>query len=276
MSVPNAAPRTALSPHVAAEGNAIPSFSFEQMERMANSIAKSGLFGVRTPDQALALMLISQAEGRHPALSALEYHVIQGKPTLKADTQLSRYLAAGGTVKWLDYTDEKVSAVFTHPQSGAIKIEWTIERAKKVQQFNNDTKKFEALTDKLNWRNYPRAMLRSRTISEGVRASYPGVTVGRYTPEELEDGVVEIDVTPVSIDEAVTRATEVRNPLTAEECEEHLKAMKAAPDLAALALAFSSAWTHATEAKDIDTRNAFKKLYDGRKEELGTPKEMPS
>ena len=48
-------------------------FSFADMERLAESIAKSRLFGIQTPDQALTLMAISQAEGRHPALAASEY-----------------------------------------------------------------------------------------------------------------------------------------------------------------------------------------------------------
>ena len=36
---------------------------FVDMQRMAISIARSGLFGVRTPDQALALMLVVAGRG---------------------------------------------------------------------------------------------------------------------------------------------------------------------------------------------------------------------
>ena len=35
---------------------------FQQMERMAIAVAKSGMFGARTPEQAMALMLMAQAE----------------------------------------------------------------------------------------------------------------------------------------------------------------------------------------------------------------------
>ena len=41
--------------------------SIPDVERMAIAIAKSGLFGAKSPEQAFALMLIAQAEGRHPA-----------------------------------------------------------------------------------------------------------------------------------------------------------------------------------------------------------------
>ena len=97
MSTTNATPRTAVATRVAADGNSV---TFEQMERMASAVAKSGLFGVKTADQALALMLVAQAEGRSPAVAAQEYHIIQGRPALKADTLLARYQQAGGTVKF--------------------------------------------------------------------------------------------------------------------------------------------------------------------------------
>ncbi|MBL0320418.1 MAG: hypothetical protein IPP74_14180, partial [Alphaproteobacteria bacterium] len=42
------------------------------------------------------------------------------------------------------------------------------------------------LTDKEVWKSYPRGMLRSRCISEGVRTVYPGIISGIYTDEEVE------------------------------------------------------------------------------------------
>lgn len=266
-----AAPRTALAPHVAAEGNRGLSATFEQMERMAQSIAKSGLFGVKTADQALALMLISQAEGRSPALAAQEYHVIQGRPSLKADTLLSRFQQAGGTVKWTEYTDARVAATFSHPQGGSVSVDWAIERAKAVKTWDRESKKWEALTDKLNWQNYPRAMLRARVISEGVRTCYPGVAIGIYTPEEIQDGAAEIDVTPVSQDEAIKATIESRTALTAAEREEHLKAMRESEDQETLAKIFSAAWKHASDARDAAARAEFKTAYDARKSQLAQP-----
>jgi hypothetical protein len=41
------------------------------------------------------------------------------------------------------------------------------------------------LTGKDNYKKFPRQMLRARVISEGVRAVYPGVLQGMYTPEEV-------------------------------------------------------------------------------------------
>ena len=72
----------------------------DQIERMAISVAKSGLFGVKNPDQAMALMLIAQAEGLHPAIAARDYHIINGRPALRADAMLARFQNAGGRVEW--------------------------------------------------------------------------------------------------------------------------------------------------------------------------------
>jgi len=148
----------------------------DQIQTMATAIAKSGLFGMKTPEQAMALMLVAQAEGYSPALAARDYHVIQGRPALKADAMLARFQAAGGKVEWKKYTDAEVSAVFSHPQGGTLELSWTFEQAKRI-----------GLTGKDNWKNYPRAMLRARVISEGIRTIYPGVVAGSYTPEEVQD-----------------------------------------------------------------------------------------
>jgi len=151
---------------------------------MAMAIAKSGLFGIKTTDQALALMLIAQAEGLHPAIAARDYHIIQGRPALKSDAMLARYQQNGGKVQWHDYTDQKVSATFSHPAGGSVKIDWDMARAKQA-----------GLGGKDNWNKYPRQMLRARVISEGVRATAPGCNTGFYTPEEVQD-FEPINVTP--------------------------------------------------------------------------------
>jgi hypothetical protein len=146
------------------------------IERMAAAVAASKLFGISDVNQAMSLMLIAQAEGMHPAIAARDYHVIQGRPALKADAMLARFQNAGGKVKWNAYTDEKVSGTFSHPSGGEVTIEWDMLRAKAA-----------GLADKDNWKKYKRQMLRARTISEGVRTVCPGVTAGLYTPEEIQD-----------------------------------------------------------------------------------------
>jgi hypothetical protein len=146
------------------------------IQTMAVAVVKSQLFGMKTVEQATALMLIAQAEGYHPALAARDYHIIQGRPTLKAETMMARFQQQGGKVEWKTLTDTEVTAVFSHPSGGSASITWTFEQAKKA-----------GLTNKDNWKNYPRAMLRARVVSEGIRTVFPGVVLGVYTPEEVQD-----------------------------------------------------------------------------------------
>jgi len=139
--------------------------TLDEMSKMAAAVVKSKLFGFETQEQAFAIMMIAQAEGRPAALAARDYHVIKGKPALKADAMLARFQQAGGVVEWTTYDDTKVSGKFSHPQScpKPVEIIWTIEQARKA-----------GLTGKDVWRNYPRAMLRSRVVPEGIRRVSPG------------------------------------------------------------------------------------------------------
>jgi len=165
------------------------------IEKMAVAIAKSKMFGMKTTEEAFALMLIAQAEGMHPAIAARDYHVIQGRPTLKADAMLARFQNAGGKVQWDVYTDAEVTGTFSHPQGGSLKLTWTFAQAKTI-----------GLTGKDNWKYYPRAMLRARCISEGIRTVYPGCVVGTYTAEELEEIPKAKDMGMAEVVEEITAA----------------------------------------------------------------------
>lgn len=165
------------------------------MQTMAEAIAQSGLFGIKTPTQALALGLLCQAEGRHPAEAARDYHIIQGRPTLKADAMLARFQQAGGRVEWTRYDDQAVVGVFTHPSGGKLTLEWTIERAKAA-----------GLASKEVWKQYPRNMLRSRVISEAIRTVYPGVLSGCYLEDEIETVVHSAPVAALPVPAFPTEA----------------------------------------------------------------------
>jgi hypothetical protein len=89
---------------------------------------------------------------------------------------MARFQQQGGKVDWKILTDEEVTATFSHPSGGSATITWTFEQARKA-----------GLTGKDNWKNYPRAMLRARVVSEGIRTVFPGVVLGVYTPEEVQD-----------------------------------------------------------------------------------------
>ena len=229
---------------------------YQVQERMAHSLVKSGLFGLQGVDQALALMAIAEAEGKHPAIIARDFNIIQGRPAKKAEAMMRDFCAAGGTVKWHALDDTIADATFAHPQGGTARITWDMARAQQA-----------GLTSRGDmYRKYPRAMLRSRCVSEGVRTVAPFATSGVYTPEEVGDMVNETpaagprDVTPEKPDGVPT--------LGAEAVAEHLTAIREALDLEALKSAYRTAYSEAKRAADVDALEAFSQAKDRRKLEL--------
>jgi hypothetical protein len=150
---------------------------FADMQQMAKAIADSRLFGLTDVNQVLALGMVAQAEGHAFATAARDYHVIQGRPALKADAMMARFQAAGGKVEWTLYTDTVVTGVFSHPNGGSVQIDWTLEQAQRIGLVKPGS----------GWQKFPRAMLRSRCISEGIRTVFPGSVTGFYSPEEVQD-----------------------------------------------------------------------------------------
>lgn len=224
------------------------------MERMAIAVSKSNLFGCKTPEQAMSLMLLAQAEGVHPAKAIQDYHIIDGRPALRADAMLARFQAAGGRVEWLEYTDQIVRGKFSHPQGGTIVVDWDQSRAKAA-----------GLMNRKNWQSYPRQMLRARVISEGVRTVYPGASSGIYTAEEVQDMV---EAKPVTAAEVVVEAKPVATLLDEMERADHLAAIEGAADLAELKRAFSTAYSVAMRASDVDALNDFERAKNARKAAL--------
>ena len=153
---------------------AVPAFTMNEIERVAEAIARGGLFGSKDPYAVLTLCMLAQAEGQHPAVVFRDYHIISGKPSKKAEAMQRDFLMAGGKIEWHRLDDECADATFSHPTGGSARISWDKARVKQAQLGGN------AMHSK-----YPRQMLRARVISEGVRTVFPGATSGLYVPDEV-------------------------------------------------------------------------------------------
>ena len=190
---------------------------YVELEKMSKALGINKMFG-KTPEELLPLMLIAQAEGKHPAIAAQEYDIIQGKPAINSKSALARFQQAGGSIQWNERSDLRAAATFTHPQGGSLEIVWTIERAKQAQ-----------LTTKDNWKKYPAQMLASRVVAEGVRAVFPACLSGMYTTEEVQDfDAPRGKVMPIKAEvveaEIVPRDDETANKLDACQTIEELQA----------------------------------------------------
>jgi hypothetical protein len=148
----------------------------DDLQVIAAQVARSRLWGL-DESQAFALMLLAHSKGLHPVQAVERYHVVNGKPVMKADAILAEFQASGGIVTWHRHDETECSATFTcNGISQPVTITWTIEDAKRADLLRNPT-----------WSKYPRQMLKARVISEGIKMAMPGVSIGIYTPEEAMD-----------------------------------------------------------------------------------------
>jgi len=163
---------------------------FAVMEKTADVMAKSGLFPIwNSKERVMTLMMLCQSEGIDPLSAVNRYDYINGRIAKKATAIQADFQAAGGKVEWLESTNE-IAKVKLTTKEGQVHIEtFTIEDAGRAQLVKPNS----------GWTKYPKAMLRARSLTFGVRAVDPGSLNLMMSSEEAVDvpQVAEINVTPV-------------------------------------------------------------------------------
>jgi outer membrane biosynthesis protein TonB len=204
--------------------NALALTSLDDIDRVAGTIAQSGMFGMSKKEQAATLLMICMAEGRHPIAALKRYHIIDGRPSMRADAMQGDFQAWGGKIIWHSRTDAMVAATFIDKET---KLDAALEK-RAVERFKlawrlsflaPDAKEYSATVDKMaelsrageetiirtfadaeakglavgkygikdNWRQSPRQMLTARTITEGIRLMAPGIIAGMLEEGEAQD-----------------------------------------------------------------------------------------
>ena len=82
------------------------------IKTLGGAIFKSGIFGLDKPEQGEILAMQCLTERKSPLELARTYHFIQGQLAIRSDALLAKYHQAGGSVTWIERTDEKVKAEF--------------------------------------------------------------------------------------------------------------------------------------------------------------------
>ena len=164
---------------------------------------KSGIMGVATPGDGAVVALTCMCEGITPLEFAKTYHIINGRPSMRADMMHAKFRSSGGRVTWINMGDDGKAAEATFEYDGqSAVIKYTIEDARNV------------VGDKLdkpdsNWKKDRGAMLRARLITKAIRILAPELIAGVYTPEELEDsGAVS---TPAATKDRAARRKELES-----------------------------------------------------------------
>lgn len=153
-------------------------FTLAELQTMAVAIAKSGIFpSCKTPENAMALMLLCQAEGIHPMQAARRFHIINGTCSMRSDAMQAEFMRQGGKVKWIKSDAAEAKAEFSHASAGSTVFSFTTLEAEKAGLVKPGS----------GWSKFPAAMCRARCISGGIRMILPGVVCGLYTDEEVAD-----------------------------------------------------------------------------------------
>jgi hypothetical protein len=132
--------------------------------------------GFKTPEQATVAMLLALAEGIPLGRVIHEYHVINGRLSLRSECMLARFQKAGGTIQYIDRGPACVTVCASHPKGGSLTVSWTMTRAREAGLTSNPT-----------WQKHPTAMLAARATAEAVRAVYPACLSGIIAEEEAEE-----------------------------------------------------------------------------------------
>lgn len=168
--------------------------------RGAQYLLKSGLVpaDIKTPEAAMFIILAGRDLGMSPVQSLRSIRVIKGKVEVAADAQLGKFHTSGGRSRFLTLTNDAAKLELSAPWLTAPHVEtFTIEDAR-LAQLGGD-----------NWRKYPKAMLRSRAITAGLKSIGFDATAGVYAPGEIGGDVQVIGDEVVAAEvQTTTDATE--------------------------------------------------------------------
>lgn len=166
-----------------------------------------------------SLLNCNEAQGEAAALTCLQegltpidfvrrYHLIQGKPVMRADAMLAELrLNHGGDFKIVERSPERAAIVITRGDQ-SFEAEFTWEEAQQSRwPWKNWQDHDKGLKD--NWATPTdrKSMLWARLVSDTLRAFIPELCSGVYTPEEMGD---VIDSTATVVSSVPMSATEFR------------------------------------------------------------------
>jgi len=154
-----------------------------EMIQLGEVFERSGMFGCSQQGQGLIIVMTCVQAGITPLEFVERYHIIDGRPSMRADAMLARFLELGGRYDVVERTSEmaSINCAYKNAQYGA-RLTWD---EAKVEPFTKDKNG----KVKRNWAS-PRTrmqMLWARVVSDAVRTVCPIVCQGSYTPEEITD-----------------------------------------------------------------------------------------
>jgi len=198
---------------------------WSMIQEQAKVLVKTGMLPetIKRPEQAIAIMLKGRELDVPPLQAFSQINVIKGKPTLSPELMLGLiYQRVPGTVIHYEQNDDKACRIkVTRPGHQPQEFGFSMEDAKTA-----------GLSTKHNWKTYPRAMLRSRAISEMARALFPDAVSGcGYTAEEISpDSTVNEEGDIIKIDPALQQPVRETQSFDGPEVQTDANAQKGLSD----------------------------------------------
>jgi hypothetical protein len=181
--------------------------SFDSMMQFASMFKDSGLVSFKNPEQVATVILQGKELGLTPLVSLFNIHYISGRPSLGVHAQnalLKSKGIASRTIEDAVYLDE--TGQITENKKEAKDFRTTIEFARKTELFGTTIEKgvfsfkeakTAGLSEKENWKNYPKVMIWNRAFAIGARRIAPDVLLGCMEITEMADlSGMKYEVTP--------------------------------------------------------------------------------
>lgn len=167
--------------------------SLREPMALGDIFAQSGMFpDVKTKAQAAVKILAGKELGLSPFQSMKSLYLVNGRLAMMAEI-MSYLIKKNGRYDYaIEKLDEKECVIAFFSVNGEKK-----EIGK--SSFTDKDAARAGLINKDNWKNYPRNMLFSRALSNGVRWYCPDAVCGYYTIEEVQDIPVEVPKTTIEI-----------------------------------------------------------------------------
>lgn len=178
--------------------------------QVSEILARSGYFkDSRDAAQAAVKVLLGRELGFGPVTSMMGIHIIEGKPSLSANLMAALVKRSGR----YDYRVRR-----SDPQGAEIEF---FEQGESlgVSSFTSQDAHAAGLGNRGPWKSYPKAMMFSRAMSQGVRMFCPDLMGGApaYTPEELG---AEVNA---ETGEMLAVSTDPPRPRTQEEVQQRVR-----------------------------------------------------
>jgi hypothetical protein len=161
--------------------------SFDSLVHMGESLLRTGFLPshIKNGVSFAAIVLMGRELGMGTMAACRKLQVIKGNVTERADSQLARFKSVGGKSEFKELTDTRAVLWLRHPNGDEHTETFSIEDAKRAGLSSND-----------NYSKHPKAMLRSRAITAGLKSIGWEGAVGIYDPDEIVDHPEPVRVRP--------------------------------------------------------------------------------